>query len=183
MSLTRRFMNLARANLNALLDRVGDSDSSSIDALSDEELEAELLRRKARREREEEQRLERAQAERAARERAAASGTGTSSAGGASSSGSGSTGSGSGAGGARPRGAADPHRLAQYYAQLEVPFGADLAEVKAAYRRLMRKYHPDRYPNDPQKAAMATELTQKLAQAYREIETALRDKRPAGKRM
>ncbi len=47
----------------------------------------------------------------------------------------------------------------------------------------MRKYHPDRYPNDPQKAAMATELTQKLAQAYREIEGALRDKRPSGRRM
>ena len=36
---------------------------------------------------------------------------------------------------------------------------------------------------DPPKAAMATELTQKLAQAYREIEAALRDKRPPGKHM
>jgi DnaJ-domain-containing protein 1 len=200
MSLTRRFMNLARANLNALLDRVGDGDDpGSLDSLTDEELEAELLRRKARREREEELREQRAQAERAARARAAASGTSTGSSGagtsggatgttgsgaGRTGSGAGSTGSGSaGSTGGRARGTSDPKRLAQYYAQLEVPFGADLAEVKAAYRRLMRKYHPDRYPNDPQKAAMATELTQKLAQAYREIEAALRGKPVPGKRM
>jgi DnaJ-domain-containing protein 1 len=197
MSLTRRFMNLARANLNALLDRVGDGDDpGSLDTLTDEELEAELLRRKARREREEELRESRAQAERAARARAASgtgggtsTGSGTSAGsggspgsggGGSGSSGSGSPGSG---GGGRGRGTTDPRRLAQYYAQLEVPLGTDLPEVKAAYRRLMRKYHPDRYPNDPQKAAMATELTQKLAQAYRELEAALRDKRPSGKRM
>ena len=195
MSLTRRFMNLARANLNALLDRVGDTDTGSLDSMTDEELEAELIRRKARREREEELREMRASGERAARARAAATGTGTGSSGSTAGTGAGATsgsggtgsassgGSGGSGGGGRARGTADPRRLAQYYAQLEVPFGADLTEVKSAYRRLMRKYHPDRYPNDPQKAAMATELTQKLAQAYREIEAALREKRPAGKRM
>jgi DnaJ-domain-containing protein 1 len=197
MSLTRRFMNLARANLNALLDKVAETETGSLDSLTDEELEAELVRRQARRERDEELRRMREEAERAARARTAASsasGTASARAGGARAS-SGRTG-GARATGSRPTSGAtgsagssrasgvrgvDARKLAQYYAQLEVPFGADLAEVKAAYRRLMRKYHPDRYPNDPQKAAMATELTQKLAQAYRELEAALKGGR--GKRM
>ncbi|MBI5482586.1 MAG: J domain-containing protein [Deltaproteobacteria bacterium] len=196
MSLTPRFMNLAKANLNALLDRVADGDTGSLDSLTDEELEAELLRRQARREREEELRQMRAESERAARARAAATGTSTGtgssagtstgtgrSAGASSGSGSSSSGSGSGSGGGRARGRIDPRRLAELYQQLEVPIGADLTEVKASYRRLMRKYHPDRYPNDPQRAATATELTQRLAQAYRELEAALRDTRPSGKRM
>jgi curved DNA-binding protein CbpA len=38
----------------------------------------------------------------------------------------------------------------------------------------MRKYHPDNYGTDPTKAALATELTQKLSQAYRELEGILR---------
>ena len=166
MTLTRRLLNLARANLNALLERADEPDDGpNIDSMSDEELEAELARRKARREREEQLRREREEAERAARERSAAGG--------------GSRGSGgrTRSSGQPPRpSATGARRLAQYYAQLEVPFGADLGQVKAAYRRLMRKYHPDRF-QDPQKAALATELTQKLSQAYREIEKALKGDR------
>src|SRR5687767_7998959 len=39
--------------------------------------------------------------------------------------------------------------IRRYYANLELPIGAPLSEVKAAYRRLMRRYHPDRHQHDP----------------------------------
>ncbi|RME53516.1 MAG: hypothetical protein D6795_05260 [Deltaproteobacteria bacterium] len=63
----------------------------------------------------------------------------------------------------------DP-QLARYYAQLEVEYGADLQTVKKAWKRLMRKYHPDFHANDPVKQQIAQELTMKLTTAYREIE-------------
>lgn len=56
--------------------------------------------------------------------------------------------------------------IQRFYANLELPIGATLEEVKAAYRRLMRRYHPDRHHNDPQKAEMAKQLSQQLRVAY-----------------
>ncbi|MEO1272641.1 MAG: J domain-containing protein [Myxococcota bacterium] len=56
--------------------------------------------------------------------------------------------------------------LIQYYANLEVPYGADLATVKKSYRRLLRKYHPDKHSGDPEREQLATELTQELTRAY-----------------
>ncbi|MFO0729121.1 MAG: J domain-containing protein [Myxococcota bacterium] len=54
----------------------------------------------------------------------------------------------------------------RYYANLELPYGAPLDEVKAAYRRLMRSYHPDHHANDPERQRLATELSQQLRVAY-----------------
>src|SRR5262249_12738989 len=54
------------------------------------------------------------------------------------------------------------NKIAQYYAQLEVPYGSDLETVKQAYRRLMRKYHPDLHSGDAEKQKIATELAQAL---------------------
>lgn len=56
--------------------------------------------------------------------------------------------------------------IRRYYANLELPIGAPLGEVKAAYRRLMRRYHPDRHQNDPDRARAANELAQRLREAY-----------------
>ncbi|MGF1511518.1 MAG: J domain-containing protein [Myxococcota bacterium] len=56
-------------------------------------------------------------------------------------------------------------RLRRAYANLELPFGAPAAEVKSAYRRLLRAYHPDRQ-QDPTKKAAATELVRELRIAY-----------------
>lgn len=56
--------------------------------------------------------------------------------------------------------------IRRYYANLELPIGATLAEVKAAYRRLMRRYHPDLHQADGEKAAVATRLAQELRTAY-----------------
>lgn len=39
--------------------------------------------------------------------------------------------------------------ISDYYRILEVDEGASAAEVKKAYRRLARAYHPDRNPDDP----------------------------------
>lgn len=39
--------------------------------------------------------------------------------------------------------------LAGYYANLELPYGATLEEVKVAWKRLMKQYHPDRHAHRP----------------------------------
>ena len=58
--------------------------------------------------------------------------------------------------------------LAAHYRALELPYGADLGSVRAAYKRLMKLYHPDRY-QDPDKRATATEVVKRLNAAYGEL--------------
>lgn len=41
--------------------------------------------------------------------------------------------------------------LERWYKTLELDPGADLEAVRKSYRRLMRKYHPDRFASDPEK--------------------------------
>lgn len=65
---------------------------------------------------------------------------------------------------------AKPSPLAGYYANLELPDGASLAEVKAAWKRLMKQYHPDRHAQDPAKRAVANALCAELTHAYKELE-------------
>jgi DnaJ-domain-containing protein 1 len=72
-----------------------------------------------------------------------------------------------------PRAGGGEKSIRDYYANLEVPFGADLETVKESYRRLMRKYHPDRHSSDPEMEELATELTQELTRAYQAIESYL----------
>lgn len=60
-------------------------------------------------------------------------------------------------------------KLAGYYKVLDLQIGASQDEVKASYRKLMRKYHPDRHVGAPQKQKAATELTMRVTQAYNEI--------------
>jgi DnaJ-domain-containing protein 1 len=80
----------------------------------------------------------------------------------------------------RGRGGAKDPRLARYYSQLELPYGADFAKVKRAYRRLMSKYHPDRHSHDTEKQRIATEVTQALSHAYHQLEAALERERDTG---
>jgi DnaJ-domain-containing protein 1 len=109
MSIRRRLWNLARAELNELLDRVGSDGARAREADTVDEPAPE---------------------------------------------------------GTRPR--QDRHRdeVARAYAALELPPGAPWAEVKSAYRRLMRQYHPDRHQGDPAQARIATDLSQQLRDAY-----------------
>ena len=66
--------------------------------------------------------------------------------------------------------------LAQYYANLEISFGSDLQAVKKAWKRMLKKYHPDLHSRDPGKQQTATRLTQGLTQAYNEIKKAHKEK-------
>jgi DnaJ-domain-containing protein 1 len=167
MSIGKRLIDLARSELNSLLDRAAARDRFDarderdpdedlyqrygMSTISDEELEAELERRRAAR-----LAAEKARAARA------------------------TTGAGAGA---RPRASGAPpprptvtpaEELRRAYASLEVTPGSDFETVRAAYRRLMRKYHPDRHAQTPEKQKAATELAQKLTQAYKLLEKQLR---------
>jgi DnaJ-domain-containing protein 1 len=59
-----------------------------------------------------------------------------------------------------------PVEISRYYANLELHVGANAAEVRAAYRRLIRRYHPDVHHGDDDKARVANELTQRLRTAH-----------------
>lgn len=65
-----------------------------------------------------------------------------------------------------PPEAALPAEVRAWYGNLELPIGASADEVKAAYRRLMRRYHPDKHALDPAQAKVATEVAQRLRTAY-----------------
>ena len=165
MSISKRFLDMARAELNALLDRASTWDSQhdpdedlyrryGIDELTDEQLEAELERR------------QRARAAAKAKVNAPPPRpTATSS-------------------GSRPRPArpssASPRKpspedeVRRAYAALEVPVGSNFETVRRSYRALMRKYHPDHHSGSPEKQKTATELTQKLTEAYELLERRLR---------
>ena len=63
-------------------------------------------------------------------------------------------------------------RLAGYYANLEIPYGSDLATARRAWKRLMKKYHPDLHAQDPERRRLANQITAELTRAYQGIEAA-----------
>lgn len=69
---------------------------------------------------------------------------------------------------APPRPPQDPV-LAGYYANLELPYGADREAVRSARRRLLARYHPDRYATDPDKARVAHDLVRQINHAHDEL--------------
>lgn len=70
--------------------------------------------------------------------------------------------------GARPSPPPD-ESLRQDYANLEVPFGADIERVRASYKRLMMKYHPDKHAGSPEKQTMALEISKKINESFERI--------------
>jgi DnaJ-class molecular chaperone len=60
--------------------------------------------------------------------------------------------------------------LRRDYATLEVAFAAPLADVRKSYKRLLHKYHPDRFSGDAEKQALANEVTRRLNEAFDRIE-------------
>lgn len=50
-----------------------------------------------------------------------------------------------------------------HYDTLKVAHDAPEAVIRAAYKTLMQKYHPDKFEGDPE---FALELSKKLLQAY-----------------
>ncbi len=59
--------------------------------------------------------------------------------------------------------------LAEYYANLELPYGADRKRVRKAWKKMVKKYHPDLHAADPAKRQIANKLSQGLNRAYEEI--------------
>lgn len=62
--------------------------------------------------------------------------------------------------------------LASEYRVLELEPGSSMEEVRGSYKRLLRKYHPDRFLGKPEKQRAATEVTQAVIAAYRTIRSA-----------
>lgn len=122
------------------------------------------------RERDEREAKQRAAADEAFRrmkEQAARMGGWSSSSSSSSSASSGSsTSSGSSSAGSRPRASAASGQVAEWYKQLDLSPGADLSQIKSAYRQLMRKYHPDMHAGNPQRLKAATELSVRVTAAY-----------------
>jgi DnaJ-domain-containing protein 1 len=65
-----------------------------------------------------------------------------------------------------PRPGSTEAQLLEWYRVLDLPLGADMAQVKTSYRQMMRKYHPDMHANNPQKQKAATELSMRVTTAY-----------------
>lgn len=87
--------------------------------------------------------------------------------GGGASGGSTSSGGASSGGGARPKPrSGNDAQLAEWYKALNLQPGADLGEIKSAYRQLMRKYHPDMHAGNPGKQKAANELSMRVTAAY-----------------
>ena len=74
-------------------------------------------------------------------------------------------------GNVQPPKPASDKTLKDYYANLEVEYGADMETVKISYRNLMRKYHPDKFAHDENMQRLSTELAQEITSAYRAIES------------
>jgi DnaJ-domain-containing protein 1 len=172
MSIGKRLIDLARSELNSLLDRAADTDADlhddrwggDLNGISDTELQAELERRRRARDEAEE-------AARGPRPSSARPAAGTAS--GASA----RPGAGPRAGArAEPprRTSAGDEAIRRAYAALEVPPGSDFETVRKAYRRLMRKYHPDLHTSTPEAQRAANDLAQRLTQSYKLLEKQLR---------
>jgi DnaJ-domain-containing protein 1 len=87
-----------------------------------------------------------------------------------------SSSSSSSSSGRPPRPGSSEAQLAEWYRILDLKPGADLAEIKGAYRQLMRKYHPDRHVGNPAKLKAANELTMRVNTAYNGLMSRLEKK-------
>ncbi|MDO1445172.1 J domain-containing protein [Rhodocytophaga aerolata] len=53
-----------------------------------------------------------------------------------------------------------------YYRALEVTPGTSFDDIKASYKKLVKKYHPDLFHNNPEKRRYAEVVTQQINEAY-----------------
>jgi DnaJ-domain-containing protein 1 len=68
-------------------------------------------------------------------------------------------------------------QVAEWYRTLDLQPGADLSQIKTAYRQLMRKYHPDMHAGkDPAKQKAANELSLRVTSAYNGLVAHLSDR-------
>lgn len=69
----------------------------------------------------------------------------------------------------RAKAAAKDPDLERWYANLEIPYGSDLETVRRARKRLLARYHPDRYATDPDAARRAHELVLAIHHAHDQL--------------
>lgn len=60
--------------------------------------------------------------------------------------------------------------LINAYKVLDIPYGSDLKTAKLAWKKLMKKYHPDFNCGNQDKERLANEISIKITSAYKEIE-------------
>lgn len=60
----------------------------------------------------------------------------------------------------------EQHLEAEYYGNLELQNGASFEQIKSQYRKLLKKYHPDKFQNDKEKQKVAEDVVCKLNKAY-----------------
>ncbi len=60
-----------------------------------------------------------------------------------------------------------------YYHTLGLEEGVSFEQIKTAYKKLMKAYHPDRHQADPKKQKWAVEQSQKVNEAYAYLEKKL----------
>jgi len=77
-----------------------------------------------------------------------------------------SSSSGSSGSARAPRPGTPEAQLGEWYRVLDLSPGADLSQIKTAYRQMMRKYHPDMHAGNPTKQKAATELSMRVTAAY-----------------
>ena len=53
-----------------------------------------------------------------------------------------------------------------YYKILETEYGADFNTIKKAYKKLLKKYHPDLFQNKPEKLKIAQQVTKEINEAF-----------------
>ena len=61
--------------------------------------------------------------------------------------------------------------IQDFYKTLELPMNSSQAEVKEAFRSLARKYHPDRYSQDPANPKNSVERFIAVNAAYEFLKT------------
>ena len=62
-----------------------------------------------------------------------------------------------------------PLQIRQALADLEVAVGASPEEIRSAYRRQLKLYHPDRFGHNAEQARRAVEVTHRLTVAYQTL--------------
>lgn len=66
--------------------------------------------------------------------------------------------------------AAPDRRLVEAYRTLGLAYGAPFAQVKVAYKKLLKEHHPDRHNASPADQKQATEISAKINAAYQLLE-------------
>lgn len=64
-----------------------------------------------------------------------------------------------------------PFELYEDFKTLCVLPGTNLEECKVAYKTLLKKFHPDKFANEPEKQKEATEITSSITSAFTRIKT------------